>query len=357
MTPDSNPNPIDYGVLSDLMADPDVTAIQVNRFDHIFLWNHWQGRVQSPVMLPDEAAARHLADQIASTAGITLDYQNPIAEVLLPDGAHALIIIPPIASQGTLVQISKVVPHDMTFEKLVHLKAMSQGAADFLLAAIKAGANIAVIGGHRSGKTTLLNVLAEQINPAMRIVVIEELNDLSMPQANVVKLSKRRADINGRGEVSNNHLIQTAWTLTPEALVVSLVEANDVAALLNAMYMGMLTHFAMQAISPRDALQWLEVNALSNNIGQSIVAIREQIAKALDLIVHIELMDNGLRGMMSIHEVRHVQGENIVIEPIFKRTDGVPGRMIATGSVPHFLKRIYQHNIELDEAIFAANET
>lgn len=347
---------IDFGVLQPLIDDPDVSEIMVNSADSIQCWHKWDGRKVLEDINITDAELRQIAEQIASSNGVTLDRQSPIVDARLHDGTRALIIMPPVSARGVVMRIGKPIKNDMTFERLVEINAMSVEAAQFLQAAVQVSSNIAVVGGWRSGKTTLLNVLADHINEDSRIAVIQPMESLDLSQPHIMYFEARQAALDGSPNISNEQLINTALQLRVDRLLVTDLEGGEVPALVKAMDIGHGAMFAMEGISSQDAIQRLESMATSGSLSTPLLTIREQIARSLDLIVYMELMDDGFRRMVQIDEVRGVRGDAIELVTIFSRDSDVPGTLNATGHVPHLLERIKSwrwSEIELDDTMFS----
>lgn len=323
--------------LDKLLQNPDVMDIHINAPDSIFYWHRDEGRKEWTEHFENEAQVRALADELAKAGRVNLSYENPIVELRLEDASRITIIIPPASSRGTVMKIQKAFESDMSFEKLIEYKSISPAAADFLIASVKVAANIVVVGGHSSGKTTILSILAEYISEQARIVAVQPFSTFKVSQKDSVMLETRNPDLNGQGGISAAQLMPVALNLYPDRLIAVDLAGTEFSPLLDAMAVGQRAMFAMEGTSSRDALSRLENYATRGNLSQPLLTIREQMARSLDLIVHIAMTDEGLRRIISIDEVVGLRGDSVELQAIFHRVDG---ELKATGYVPKMFERI-----------------
>lgn len=348
-------NNFDYGPLAQLMQTEDIHTIYVNDPQHIYVWHKWNGYQAADVSFDDAAHLANFAHSLANAAGQPLNAANPIVETRLADGSRATLIISPVATKGAVIQISKPINDDFTMEKLVEIGATSAAAANFLTACVKSRMNIAVVGGMNSGKTTFLNVLVDEISRQARLAVIQPISTLAIKHPDAVILESRKADVNGAGAVTNRLLLQAALELDPHRIILAELDGTEVDVLLNAFNIGYSGMFAMSGSGGRDALSRLESSAVSANLSTPLLTIREQLARHLDLIVHVELFELGeiaLKRIVGISEVRGMKGDTIEVVPLFERPRD-RDELLALGEIPHLLERIRQlGRAEVDEAWF-----
>lgn len=347
---------IDFGVLEDILQDPDVTKVMINSADSIYYWHKWEGHKHFDKQFDNPQQLHEIAVAIAEMGGVELGVSNPIVETRLPDGTRAILIVPPATPQGAVIRIDKQLENDMTMERLVEIGATSQVAADFIQACVKARLNIAIVGGYSSGKTTFLNVLVNAIPQQARVVVVQQIADLSLNHPDKVILETRKANVNGEGAITNRQLLETALQLDPHRIILSELDGTEGAVLLHAMNIGHHAMFAMSGAGGRDALSRLENAVASDNLSMPLLSIREQLAKSLDLIIHVELFELGdiaLRRMMSVAEVRGMQGDSIELVQLFERPRD-RDELIALGEISHLFDKISARGIEVDESWFKA---
>jgi pilus assembly protein CpaF len=350
-------NDFDYGPLTQLMQTEDVSAIYVNDPQHIFIWHKWDGYQASDLLFKDTAELTSFAQSLAKSAGQILDASNPIAELRLADGSHATVMVAPVATKGAVIQISKVLSETFTMEKLIEIGATSANAVNFLKACIRAGMNIAVVGGFNSGKSTFLNVLVNEVHEKARLVVIQPISTLSIRHSDAVILESRKPNLDGTGAVTNRHLLEHTMGLAPNRIILAELDGPETDVLLNALDLGYEALFAMSGLNPRDALGRLESAVASANLSSPLLSIREKLARTLHLIVHVELYEIGqgaLKRMVGISEIRGMKGDTIDLVPLFERPRD-RDELLALGEIPHLLTRIRQLGFtEVDEAWFQA---
>lgn len=346
-------NELDYGVLAPLMDDDDVMDISVNRYDQVFVWHRWEGRQAADVQFADEAAAYDLAQRLAAAAQVPLNTEHPIAEVRLPNGGRAVLMVSPVATYGTMIQIAKPHRSSMTMERIIEVGSITQEAADFLKACVQGRLNVAVVGGYSSGKTTILNILANAIPLEERVLIVQPIETITIPHANQVALESRKGGLDGNGAVTNGHLLQAADLLQADRTVLAELDGTEVAVLLEVLHIGHSALFGMSGTGARDALAQLETYATSSNLAQPLLSIRQKIARSLDVIVHIELTQyDGRRRVMDITQVGGLQGDDIALDSIFTRTEGTGWELVPTGVVPHFRDRLQAKGIDLPKTMF-----
>jgi len=319
------------GPLDPLLDDPDVDEVMVNGPGRV--WVERRGRVeQSGVRFDDEAALRHCIERILAPLGRRVDEASPLCDARLPDGSRVNVVIPPLALAGPCMTIRKFRRHGFSLEELVANKTLPPFLAEFLARAVRSRASVLVSGGTGSGKTTTLNSLSGEIPDGERIVTIEDAAELRLRQRHVVALESRPANLEGKGEVTIRQLVRNALRMRPDRIVVGEVrgaEALDMLQALNTGHEGSLT--TVHANSPEDALRRVETLALMAGLGLPHSAVREQVASAIDLVVHQARLPDGARRISLVSEVVRAPGGAGTRE-LYRVVDGRPRWRASSGS-------------------------
>lgn len=329
------------GPLAPLMADPSVTDILVNAPDQIFVERG--GRLEeADVSFQDEAHIRRVIERIASRAGRRIDTARPMADLRLPDGSRVNATLPPISPDGPTLSIRRFGRRRIRSAELERAGALGPAMRAFLLAAVRQRRTVLVSGGTGAGKSTLLGALAEAIPATERIVTIEDTLELQLDQRHVVRLETRPPNIEGTGIISQRDLVVNALRMRPDRVIVGEVRAGEALDMLQAMNTGHDGSLStIHANSPRDALARLETLVLMAGIDLPSRAIREQIASAIDLVVHVERCQDGRRRVTQVVELTGLEGDVPLLQTIFRfeqrgfHEGRVEGEHVATGIVPH----------------------
>jgi pilus assembly protein CpaF len=347
-----------YGPIQPLLNDDTINEIMVNGPYKVYIERN--GKIEKTnITFRDSEHLMRIIDRILAPLGRRVDESSPYMDARLPDGSRVNVIIPPLSLVGPVLTIRKFAKIPFTVEKLIEIGTITPEAVEFLKACIIARLNIVISGGTGSGKTTLLNVLSGFIPNDERIITIENAAELQLRQEHVVTLETRPPNIEGKGEVTMRDLVINALRMRPDRIIVGEVrggEALDMLQAMNTGHDGSLT--TLHANSPRDALSRLETMVLMAGIEIPIKAIRQQIASALDLIVHMERLRDGSRKVVQITEVQGMEGDTIVLQDIFvfEQTgieDGkIVGRLRPTGIRPKFMEKIEAAGIYLPPDIF-----
>jgi pilus assembly protein CpaF len=347
-----------YGPIQPLLNDDTINEIMVNGPYKVYIERN--GKIEKTnITFRDSEHLMRIIDRILAPLGRRVDESCPYMDARLPDGSRVNVIIPPLSLVGPVLTIRKFAKIPFTVEKLIEIGSITPEAVEFLKACIIARLNIVISGGTGSGKTTLLNVLSGFIPNDERIITIENAAELQLRQEHVVTLETRPPNIEGKGEVTMRDLVINALRMRPDRIIVGEVrggEALDMLQAMNTGHDGSLT--TLHANSPRDALSRLETMVLMAGIEIPIKAIRQQIASALDLIVHMERLRDGSRKVVQITEVQGMEGDTIVLQDIFvfEQTgieDGkIVGRLRPTGIRPKFMEKIEAAGIYLPPDIF-----
>ncbi len=350
------------GPLEPLLADDSITEVMVNGPKNIFVERDGKIERTNASFESDEHLMR-IIDRIVAPLGRRIDESSPMVDARLPDGSRVNAVIPPISLVGPTVTIRKFSRIPLTIQDLIGFGSITPEAVEFLRAAVIARINVLISGGTGSGKTTLLNVLSGFIPNDERIVTIENAAELQLRQEHVVTLESRPPNIEGRGEITTRDLVINTLRMRPDRIVVGEcrgAEALDMLQAMNTGHDGSLT--TAHSNSPRDSLARLETMVLMAGMDLPMRAIREQIASAIQLVVHEERMRDGSRKVVSITEIQGMEGDIITMSEIFafEQTgveDGkVIGRLRPTGIRPKFIKQIQAAGIMLPPAIFGIGQ-
>ena len=350
-----------FGPLEPLLADESITEIMVNGYQKVFIER--KGKIEKTTLaFESDDHLMRIIDRIVSPLGRRIDESSPYVDARLPDGSRVNAIIPPLALNGPTLTIRKFAKTPLTVDDLIRFGSITPEAIEFLKACVMARINIVVSGGTGSGKTTFLNVLSGFIPGDERIITIENAAELQLRQEHVVTLESRPPNIEGKGEVTIRDLVINSLRMRPDRIVVGECrggEALDMLQAMNTGHDGSLT--TCHSNSPRDTLSRLETMCLMAGMELPVRAIREQIASAIDLVVHEERMRDGSRKVVSITEVQGMEGDVIVMSDIFafehQGMEGgrVIGRLKPTGIRPKFVERIETANIHLPPGIFGVS--
>jgi pilus assembly protein CpaF len=351
-----------FGPIEPLLGDETITEIMVNGPDSIYLERKGKIEKVSASFESDEHLMR-IIDRIVAPLGRRIDESSPYVDARLPDGSRVNAIIPPLSLIGPVLTIRKFARIPLTIENLVDFGTITPEAIEFLKACVIARLNIIVSGGTGSGKTTFLNVLSGFIPDDERIITVENAAELQLRQEHVVTLESRPPNIEGKGEVSIRDLVINCLRMRPDRIIVGECrggEALDMLQAMNTGHDGSLT--TAHSNSPRDTLSRLETMCLMAGMDLPLKAIREQVASAVDLIVHQERMKDGTRKVVNITEVQGMEGEVIVMSDVFAfeqtgiESGKVIGRLRPTGIRPKFIEQIEAANIYLPPNIFGVGE-
>lgn len=306
------------GVLQSLIEDPDVSEIMVNRYDQIYVERKGSLK-RHAVSFVNDAAVRTVIERIVYPIGRRIDDASPMVDARLADGSRVNAVISPIALHGACLTIRKFPIKRLNLDDLVQLGSMSQALGQFLRLAVRQRLNILIAGGTGSGKTTLLNVLGSQIPLDQRVITIEDAAELQIGHPHVVSLESRPRNVEGSGEVSIRDLVRNALRMRPDRIVVGEcrgAEAIDMLAAMNTGHDGSLT--TLHANSPRDAISRLETMVLMAGKELPLLAIRDQIARAIQLIVQQTRLTDGRRMVTAVDEITGLESGQIQLQPLVR---------------------------------------
>ncbi len=347
------------GPLEELLADPDISDILVNRYNQIYIEKNG---LLEPVdsVFKDDRHLMRIIERIVSSVGRRVDESSPMVDARLKDGSRVNAIIPPLALDGPVLSIRRFRTDRLGAADLVHYLALTEPMLAFLKACVACRLNIIISGGTGAGKTTLLNVLSSFISDKERVVTIEDAAELTLRQRHVVRLETRPANIEGKGAIKARQLVINALRMRPDRIVVGEVRGDEAVDMLQAMntgHDGSLT--TVHANTPRDSLYRLDTMVAMANLNLPDRAIRHQIASAVNLIVQVSRMSDGSRRITQISEITGMEGDVITMQDIFvfERTGlneagKVTGRFRATGIRPKASERLAASGVELPMSLF-----
>lgn len=342
-----------YGPLEVLLKDPTVTDIMVNGPYQVFVER--KGKIEATdIRFRDDEHVMHVANRIVNRVGRRVDQTSPVCDARLEDGSRVNVIVPPLAIRGPTISIRKFSEKPLTLDMMVNQDNLSHQMSIFLKAAAASRLNIIVSGGTGSGKTTLLNALSKLIDPAERIVTIEDAAELRLQQPHVVPLETRPKNLEGEGEITIRDLTRNALRMRPDRIILGEIRGPECLDMLQAMNTGhegsMCT---LHANRPREALTRMENMATMAGYNFPLLAIRSQIAEALDLIIQVARLRDGMRRIVSITEVVGMEGDVVITQELFRfkyHDDDVHGMMQGvyeyTGLRPACHEKLREYGLE-----------
>ncbi|NUO60569.1 MAG: CpaF family protein [Hamadaea sp.] len=349
-----------HGPIEPMLRDPEVTEIMVNAWDRIYVERY--GHIhEADVAFMDEQHLRRVIDRIVSRVGRRVDESSPMVDARLPDGSRVNAVVPPVALDGAALTIRKFSTEPYVVDDLIRFGTLTKQTADLLRACVQGRLDVVVSGGTGTGKTTLLNVISSFLPADERIITIEDSAELRLAQEHVLRMESRPPNIEGRGEITIRDLVRNALRMRPDRIVVG--EVRDGAALdmlqaMNTGHDGSLT--TVHANSPRDSVARLETMVLMAGMDLPIRAIREQIAAAVDVVVHLSRLRDGTRRITHITEVTGMEGDVVTMQDLFvfdyrAGTDQYGrhnGQLISTGLRPKFIDTLADNGVSVSPELF-----
>ncbi len=348
------------GPMEPLLRDETITEVMVNGPQQVYIER--EGRLElTNVTFQNDEHVMKIIQRIISPIGRRIDESSPMVDARLADGSRVNAIIPPLSLVGPVLTIRKFSATPFTVEDLVRFGTATPEMFEFLEACVKARLNIFVSGGTGSGKTTMLNILSSFIPDDERIVTIEDAAELQLRQEHVVTLEARPANIEGKGAIPIRELVRNSLRMRPDRIVVGECRSAEALDMLQAMNTGHDGSMSTgHANTPRDMLSRLETMVLMAGMDLPLKAIREQIASAVDLIVHQNRLKDGSRKIVNITEVQGMEGDVIVMQDIFvfEQTDVIEGKIHGklrpTGIRPKFVEKFEVAGIHLPPNVFGS---
>ncbi|HEY7991362.1 MAG TPA: CpaF family protein [Stellaceae bacterium] len=345
---------IGLGPLEPLLNDDAITDIMVNGPHSVFVEKHGKLEQQPQIRFRDNQHVNNVAQRIAAGVGRRVDEASPMADARLADGSRVNILLPPLALNGPTISIRKFSRRQITLDMMARQGNMSAPLARFLELSARARLNILISGGTGSGKTTLLNAIARNIDPSERIITIEDAAELQIHLPHVVSIETRPPNLEGQGEITQRDLLKNALRMRPDRIIVGEVRGGESFDMLQAMNTGHDGSMStVHANTPRDAIARIENMALLAAVGLPARVIRQQIVSAIDLVVQIERMRDGVRRIQSCIEVIGLEGDTVTTQDLFtfqyegENRDGtLRGSYVNHGYRPHFLPKIAPTGLE-----------
>ncbi len=351
-----------YGPIDQLLRDESITEVMVNGPHHVYVERSGKLTLVDEVKFADETHLRRIIDKIVSQVGRRVDEANPMVDARLPDGSRVNVVVHPLSIGGPFMTIRKFSKDPYTVEDLIGFGSFTPQVAHFVNQCVKGRLNIVVSGGTGTGKTTLLNVLSSFIPQDERIVTVEDAKELQLHQIHVLPMEARPPNIEGKGEVKIRDLVRNSLRMRPDRIVVGEVrggEALDMLQAMNTGHDGSIT--TVHSNSPRDTLSRIETMTLMAGMDLPVRVIREQMASALDMIVHLTRLRDGTRRVTHVSEVMGMEGDVVVLQDIytFDFAAGIDeegrfrGGLKSTGIRPSFSEKLNDYGIALEPSLFA----
>jgi pilus assembly protein CpaF len=350
---------IGFGPLEPLLADETVNDIMVNGPHQVYVER--KGKLElTEIRFRDNAHVMNIAQRIVTRVGRRVDETCPIADARLPDGSRVNIIAPPLAIDGCSISIRKFSKKTITLDVMVRQRNMAEDLGKVLKIASACRLNVVISGGTGSGKTTMLNAMSQLIDPAERVVTIEDAAELQLQQPHVGRMETRPPNIEGKGEIRQRELVKNALRMRPDRIILGECRGEEAFDMLQAMNTGHEGSMAtIHANTPRDAISRLEQMIGMAGLPMTVSSIRGQIGAAIRMIVQLQRLSDGRRKVTSVAEITGLEGDIIQMQEIYKyvRTgtaaDGtVEGHFQATGVRPRFLVELVARGINIPGAYF-----
>ena len=344
---------VGLGPLEPFLDDDSITDILVNGPFDIYVER--RGKLEKTVArFRDASHLVNIAQRIAGAIGRRIDEASPMVDARLADGSRVNIVLPPLVLNGGSISIRKFPKENLTLDAMVDQENLSRDIARVLQIATNTRLNLLISGGTGSGKTTLLNAISQYIGRDERVITVEDAAELRLQQPHVVQMETRPPNIEGVGDVPQRELVRNALRMRPDRIIVGEVrgpEAFDMLQAMNTGHDGSMS--TVHANSPRDALSRLENMVMMANLNLPLRAVRMQIASAVNLVVHIERMRDGIRRVQSVAEIAGIEGEIITIRELFtfhhqgERRDGfIEGEFESTRMRPDFVAHAARYGLD-----------
>ena len=347
-----------YGPIEPLLEDPTITEVMCNGPHNIYIERY--GLIEKTnVQFQNDAHLMRIIDRIVSPIGRRVDETSPLVDARLPNGYRVNATIPPLSLSGPLLTIRKFATTPFTAQDLLANGTLTPGLIAFMKACVQARVNIIISGGTGSGKTTLLNVVSAFIPSNERIITIEDTAELQLVQDHVLRVEYRPPNVEGKGEITIRRLVINSLRMRPDRIIVGEArgaEALDMLQAMNTGHDGSIT--TIHSNSPRDTLRRIETMVLMAGFELPLKAIREQVASAIELVIHMERMRDGTRKVTQVAEVQDMEGDSVVMQDLFTfdqtgiQNGRVIGSLKSTGLRPKFSDKFAVNNIEIPAEVF-----
>jgi pilus assembly protein CpaF len=349
-----------YGPIDRFLKDDSITEVMVNGPQRVYVER--AGKIElTEVKFVDETHLRRIIDKIVSQVGRRVDESNPMVDARLPDGSRVNVVVHPLAIGGPFLTVRRFSADPFRVEDLIEFGTITPQVAHFIDACVRGRLNIVVSGGTGTGKTTLLNVISSFIPETERIITVEDAKELQLSQDHVLPLESRPANIEGRGEIKIRDLVRNALRMRPDRIVVGEVRGGESLDMLQAMntgHDGSIT--TVHSNTPRDTLSRIETMSLMAGMELPMRAIREQMASALDMVVHISRLRDGTRRVTHVAEIMGMEGEVVVMQDLYLFDYGMGidedgkflGHLKSTGIRPTFAEKLSDQGISLEAELF-----
>ena len=351
-----------YGPIEPLLSDGTITEVMVNGPKNVYVER--SGVIEkTKVTFEDDEHLLRIIDRIVSPLGRRIDESSPMVDARLPSGYRVNATIPPLSLEGPVLTIRKFAQTPFTAQDLIANGTLTQNLTTFLKACVEARVNIVISGGTGTGKTTLLNVVSAFIPTRERIITIEDTAELQLKQDHVIRVEYRPPNMEGKGEITIRRLVINALRMRPDRIIVGESrggEALDMLQAMNTGHDGSMT--TIHSNGPRDTLRRIETMVLMAGTELTLRAIREQVASAVDLVVHMDRMRDGTRKVTHVTEVQGMEGDTIVLQDLFEfvqtgmHNGKVMGKTVSTGLRPKFAEKFAVNDISLPSEIFTSEE-
>lgn len=353
-----------HGPIEEFLQDPSITEVMVNGPDEIFVER--KGKItRTAQRFADEGHLRTVIDGIVGRVGRRIDESSPMVDARLPDGSRVNAVVHPLAIKGPFLTIRKFSKIPLTDRDLVRFGTMTKQVADFLRSCVEGKLNMIISGGTGAGKTSTLNVLSSYIPPDERIVTVEDSLELRLNQPHVLQMEARPPNLEGKGQVMIRELVRNSLRMRPDRIVVGEVRGAEALDMLQAMNTGHDGSIStLHSNSPRDGISRLETMVLMAGVDLPVRAIREQIASAVDIIVHQSRLRDGTRRITHITELEGMEGDTITLSDIFLFDYGMGmdehgkfmGELKPTGIRPKFVEKLADQGVHVAAEMFVGDE-
>lgn len=342
-----------FGPLEELLEIDGIADIMINGPETVYI--ELKGKIErSNVKFRDNQHLVTICQRIVGAIGRRVDESSPICDARLPDGSRVNVIIPPLAVDGACMTIRKFTKDKLTLDKLLEFGAMTPSAAKLIMAIGRCRVNVLVSGGTGSGKTTMLNCLTRYIEQGERIITCEDACELQLQQPHVVRLETRPPNLEGVGEVTMRDLVKNCLRMRPERIIVGEVRGPEAFDLLQAMNTGHDGSMGtVHANNPREAISRMENMIAMGGLNLPTVAVREQIASAVNVILQVQRLRDGSRKVTHISEITGMEGDVVTMQDLFKlefEGEDENGKLItalkSTGMRPKFWDNARQFGVE-----------